>query len=116
MIKSITTSQLSQLLADREPLTLLDVRRKADYYAAPQKIPGAKWKDPEDLKVWINTLAPKDLTLVYCVRGGPVSQAVAKQLQGEGVDAVILEGGIKAWEDDERPVALAASMGSDIEV
>ncbi len=116
MNKSITTSQLNQLLVDREPLTLLDVRRKADYYAAPQKIPGALWKDPEDLKTWGKTLTPKGLTLVYCVRGGPVSQAVAKQLQGAGVDAVILEGGIKAWEDDERPVALSASLGSDIEV
>lgn len=116
MKKSITTSQLNQLMADREPLTLLDVRRKADYYAAPQKIPGAKWKDPEDLKIWGKTLAPKGLTLVYCVRGGPVSQAVANQLQGAGVEAGFLEGGLKAWEDDERPVALAASMGSDIEV
>lgn len=116
MNKSITTNQLNQLLTDRESLILLDVRRKADYDAAPQKIPGAKWKDPEDVKIWGKILSPKEVTLVYCVRGGPVSQAVANQLQGEGVDAVFLEGGIKAWEDDERPVALAASMGSDIEI
>ena len=45
-----------------------------------------------------------------------MSQAVATQLQGDGVDAVFLEGGLKAWEDDERPVAIAASMGSDVEV
>ena len=116
MYKSINTSQLNQLLAEKGELTLLDVRRKADYYSAPQKIPGASWKDPDDVKIWGKTITSTGLILVYCVRGGPVSQAVATQLQGDGVDAVFLEGGLKAWEDDERPVAIAASMGSDVEV
>jgi rhodanese-related sulfurtransferase len=85
--------------AELNPDTTLvfDVRREADYAASGEIIPGAMWKNPEKIDVWINAL-PRTLDVViYCVRGGSVSNSVVDRLQAEGVKARFIEGGIEAW-------------------
>ena len=78
---------------------ILDVRRKPVFEAATSTIPGAVWRDPEELDVWSNEL-PKDVTtVVYCVHGHAVSQGVAAQLKELGFDARYLEGGIEGWKE-----------------
>ncbi len=97
MIHSIQPNELKRLLTSRQELTLLDVRRKADFQASSVKIPGAVWHDPETIDTWIQQLPADRLTIVYCVKGGSVSRSVTDRLGRKGLDAAFLEGGIQAW-------------------
>jgi len=97
MSRSITPDDLKQLLSQRKNVLVLDVRRKSDYQTNTQKIPGAAWLDPDKLAQW-STALPLDRDIViYCVRGGSVSNSVAEQLQAKGVKAFFIEGGFEAW-------------------
>ena len=82
-------------IADRT--MVLDVRRKADLDTATDAIPGATWKDPEQIDQWLGAL-PKDRDVViYCVRGGGVSNSVVDRLQAAGIRARFIEGGIEGY-------------------
>lgn len=85
-------------LASRLAATLvLDVRRQANYSVSSEAVPGSSWHDPEQLDAWIGEL-PKDRELViYCVRGGSVSNSVLDRLQADGLKARYIEGGIEGW-------------------
>lgn len=97
MTRMITSEELKNLLKKNDAITFLDVRRNADYEAEPIQIPLSERRDPEAVDAWSREL-PKDRpAVVYCVRGGSVSRSVADKLAAEGLDAVILEGGFKAW-------------------
>ena len=85
--------------ASKRNISILDVRRKSDYEASPQKIETASRYDPEKIDEWINEI-PKDReVIVYCVKGGSVSQSVADQLQNRQRNVKFLEGGFKAWNE-----------------
>ncbi len=76
---------------------LIDVRRAADRDASAEQIPGATWHNPEKLADWADCL-PKDTDIVlYCVRGGSVSNSVVDALQAKGLNARFIEGGIEGW-------------------
>lgn len=92
---TINVKQIKSRIAKGD-ITLLDVRRKTDYEAAPEKIPGAVWRDPEQVDQWRSEL-PTDgtATVIYCVRGGSVSQSVCQQLKAAGIEATILTEGSK---------------------
>jgi len=76
---------------------ILDVRRAADRDASTEQLAGANWKDPGTLAVWAENL-PKDQDIVlYCVRGGSVSNSVVAALQARGLKARFIEGGIEGW-------------------
>jgi len=80
-------------------VTLIDVRRKSDLDADPSKLAGATWHDPEQIETWAAHL-PKDKEVVlYCVRGGSVSNGVLDNLRGKGISARFIEGGIVAWKE-----------------
>lgn len=104
MTRSINIKELSVLLKDNSNVTLLDVRRKTDYEASPQKIPGAAWQDPEKIETWISRLPVDKSTVVYCVKGGSVSQSVADRLQQNNIETVFLEGGLNAWIENGKSV------------
>lgn len=75
---------------------IIDVRREGDYSASTDVIPGSLWKNPER----INTpcALPKiQVVLIYCARGGSVSNSVVDRLQAEGIQARYIEGGIEGW-------------------
>ncbi|MHB1214296.1 MAG: rhodanese-like domain-containing protein [Thiobacillus sp.] len=77
---------------------VFDVRREADYAASGETIPGAMWKNPEKIDAWIDAI-PRTLDVViYCVRGGSVSNAVLDRLLAAGVKARYIEGGIEAYQ------------------
>jgi len=80
-------------------VTLLDVRRKADHEAAPDMIPGAICRDPEQVEQWAAEMAKGSRTAIYCARGGSVSQSVSNTLLKKGLAVVYLNGGLKAWSD-----------------
>ncbi|MBT4027319.1 MAG: HDIG domain-containing protein [Desulfobacula sp.] len=104
MTRFINTKELSTFLKKENTVTLIDVRRKTDYEASPQKITDAQWYDPENIDTWIKQLPVEKLTIAYCVKGGPVSQSVVDRLQQNGMEAVFLEGGIKAWIENGQPI------------
>lgn len=76
---------------------VLDVRRKSDYETDGHKIPGAAWLDPDKIGQWSTALPLDREIVVYCVRGGSVSNTVVDQLQAKGIKARYIEGGIEAW-------------------
>jgi len=97
MSRTISPSDLKQLLENRKTILLLDVRRRADYDADGHKIQGAAWLDPERITQWITALPLEREIVVYCVRGGAVSKSIVDQLKAKGVKARFIEGGIEAW-------------------
>lgn len=76
---------------------VLDVRRKADIDASTDAVPGALWKDPEHIDEWIGALPKNHDVVIYCVRGGGVSNSVVDRLQADGVQARFIEGGIEGY-------------------
>jgi rhodanese-related sulfurtransferase len=82
---------------DPDATLVFDVRREADYLASSETIPGAMWKNPDKIDAWIGAV-PRTLDVViYCVRGGEVSNTVVDRLQAAGVKARYIEGGIEAY-------------------
>ncbi len=82
---------------DPDATLVFDVRREADYVASNEIIPGALWKNPDKIDAWIGAL-PRTLDVViYCVRGGTVSNSVVDRLQAAGVKARFIEGGIEGY-------------------
>jgi rhodanese-related sulfurtransferase len=104
MADSITTEELKALMdSDRKP-ALFDVRRKADFEAAPKKIESAVRVDPEKVDEWISEVPQDRPVVVYCVKGGSVSQGIADRLQQDHHNVKFLQGGIKAWAELGEPL------------
>lgn len=97
MRSSISPEGLRVVLACPARLTLLDVRRRSAFEADPRVIPSATWRDPEAVDLWARDLPREVPVVVYCVHGHEVSQGVVDRLQGLGLDAALVEGGIEAW-------------------
>jgi rhodanese-related sulfurtransferase len=97
MADSISVQELQKLLKENQNVAVIDVRRKNDYEAAPQKIGDAPWHDPEKIDQWIDGIPKNKQVIVYCVKGGSVSQSIANRLQNNQCNVKFLEGGIKAW-------------------
>jgi rhodanese-related sulfurtransferase len=98
----MSPTELQDKLIQNTKICVLDVRRKADYEKSPETIAGATWHDPEKVAEWRETL-PKDQELViYCVKGGSVSQSVADALQESHPGVKFLEGGILGWNEHEQ--------------
>ncbi len=96
MERSIKSQDLKSNL---NSVTLIDVRRKSDLDADTSKLPGATWHDPEQIETW-SALLPQDKEVVlYCVRGGSVSNSVLDNLCGKGINARFIEGGIVGWKE-----------------
>lgn len=93
------TIKAQDLKSNLNSVTLIDVRRKADLDSDTSKLPGATWHDPEQIESWGAGL-PKDKEVVlYCVRGGSVSNSVLDNLRGKGINARFIEGGIVGWKE-----------------
>lgn len=94
MERSITPDTLKTKI---DTMLILDVRRVCDLDTSTEQLAGAHWKDPEHVFVWADNL-PKDQAIVlYCVRGGSVSNTVVDALQAKGLMACFIEGGIEGW-------------------
>jgi rhodanese-related sulfurtransferase len=98
MKSPISPDELRRLL-ETHRATLIDVRRKADFEADPHLIPGAVWHDPEQVETWSQWLSKDRPVVVYCVKGGSVSQSIADYLDNQQVPTRFVEGGLKAWKE-----------------
>jgi rhodanese-related sulfurtransferase len=97
MERTIKPEDLKERIAARKDIMLLDVRRKSDYDADNDTLPNALWLDPEKVDEWSREL-PRDKNIViYCARGGSVSNNVLDRLLNKKIQARYIEGGIAAW-------------------
>ena len=76
---------------------VLDVRREADYALSHDAVPGSVWRNPEKIDGWIGEVPRDRDVVIYCVRGGSVSNIVLDRLRAAGVKARYIEGGIEGW-------------------
>jgi rhodanese-related sulfurtransferase len=106
MERTVTCAALSTLVARGAEIALLDVRRRPAVEADPRLIPGAVWKDPEQVGTWAVGLSQDVPVVAYCVHGHEVSRGVVDRLRALGTEAALLEGGIEAWKDAGGPVTL----------
>ena len=95
-VPSIAVAELRALL-DRGGISFYDVRRRVRFEASGEAIPGAPWRDPEQVESWSRHLAPGRIVVVACVHGHEVSQNAAVALRARGLEARYLEGGLEAW-------------------
>lgn len=98
MTRTIAPADLMPLVEQRA-VTVLDVRRRNDLDTDTVKLPGAEWKNPEQLAEWSRALPRDREVVVYCVRGGSVSNSVLDHLLAQGIKARYIEGGIEAWKN-----------------
>ena len=99
MSGTITPTELSKMLEEKRDVVIFDVRQRADCEADGETIPGAVWRDPEQVDLWSKDLPGEKEVVVYCVRGGSVSKSVATRLLDENVDVRYIEGGLSAWKE-----------------
>lgn len=96
MNKSLSPEDVTGLLDSGAGVTLLDVRRKEDFDKAPQTIANAEWKNPAEIDQWLPAIPEEQEVIVYCVRGGSVSQSVQQRLSENGIKAKYVSGGLEA--------------------
>jgi rhodanese-related sulfurtransferase len=97
MNRIITPQVLKKNMDENRNIIVLDVRRSADYEADKEMIPGAIRRNPEQVDHWVQEI-PKDKdVVVYCIRGGSVSNSVVDKLLAAGFSASYIEGGWEAW-------------------
>jgi rhodanese-related sulfurtransferase len=97
MSRTIPPQALKERIDKEKNLLVLDVRRNADYEADKEMIPGAVRHNPEQVDQWVQEI-PKDKdVVVYCIRGGSVSNSVVDKLLSAGVSVRYMEGGWEAW-------------------
>lgn len=96
MSRTITPTDLKSLV-EKKAVTVLDVRRQIEFAADTVTLPGAQWSNPEQMTEWSKTLPKDKEVVIYCARGGSVSNSVLDHLLAQGVPARYIEGGIEAW-------------------
>jgi rhodanese-related sulfurtransferase len=99
MNRTITPSELRNLMKAKKDVAILDVRRQSDFDADKEMIPGAVRRDPERVTEWGQELHQDKEIIIYCAHGGSVSNAVLDKLLEEKLKARYIEGGFAAWKE-----------------
>jgi Fe-Mn family superoxide dismutase len=96
-----------QLLAD-PAVAVIDARMEDDFAVQHTVLPGARHFAPEMLEALTPAVAPGGKALVYCAYGFEIGRNAALRLRQQGVDAVVVRGGIAAWRADGMPTEPAS--------
>jgi Fe-Mn family superoxide dismutase len=94
----LSPAELEKLLDEGADITVLDVRRREDRVDVEHPIPGAEWRDPDQIAEWCKALKSSGEVLVFCVHGKSVSKNARDFLREQGLSAGALDGGIEAWQ------------------
>jgi rhodanese-related sulfurtransferase len=97
MSRTITPQALKESIDKDKDILVLDVRRNADYEADKDMIPGALRRNPEQVDQWAEEIPKNKDVVVYCIRGGSVSNSVVDKLLATDVSVRYIEGGWEAW-------------------
>jgi len=92
MGRTITPAELKE---ESSEFTVIDVRRKTDYDG--ETILNAEWHNPEEVSQWARDLPTDKEVVLYCARGGSVSNNVLDSLLASNIKARYIEGGIEGW-------------------
>ena len=107
-MKTISVETLRSWQEEGHPVTILDVRPTTEW--AEWAIPGSihvdayealKARDPAALA---DVDVPSDVPVVTVCAAGKTSQIAAEQLQARGLQALSLDGGMKAWREAGYPL------------
>lgn len=101
MDKTISPAQLRSRIESGEDFLLLDLRKQEDFDADPVLLQGAVKLDPSKVSTWEDLVAGKPNTVLYCARGGGISQSIQKHFEQKGMTVPYLEGGLAAWKNLE---------------
>jgi rhodanese-related sulfurtransferase len=116
-MKTITAADLSRQATSHPDVILLDVRTPAEFNTV--HVPGAKNVplDQLDPRAMVDAGRASPLEPVYllCQSGGRATKAAEKFAQAGIENAVIVEGGTKAWIDAGLPVERGTSNAISIE-
>lgn len=98
MKEAVSPAELAAELSSGSDIQVLDVRLAEDRTPVVHYIPGACWRDPNNVEKWAGEIDLRRRVVVFCVHGLRVSKGVRQALAERGFDAYILNGGIDAWE------------------
>ncbi|MGW9857014.1 rhodanese-related sulfurtransferase [Staphylococcus hominis] len=96
-MESITVNQLKEKILDSNPVNIIDVR--TDEETAMGTIPGAKTIPMDQIADHLNQFNKNDTYYIVCA-AGVRSEKVVHYLEKEGIHAVNVEGGMRAWGDE----------------
>lgn len=105
-LPGITPEEVRAMLANGEPLQLIDARPRHYTTRSNEIIAGAVWRDPERISEWIGTLDRNQPVVTFCVYGFHIGCQAASALREAGYDARYMRGGHFAWKAIDGPVAL----------
>ena len=94
-------------LGDDEVL-VLDCRPDDQWHSMDVQIPGALWISPEELVHAAQSLPDDELIVVYSTSRDAHARRACRMLRLRGFDAVVLEGGLRAWISQGFPTERAA--------
>ena len=96
MPRRISSQELINLIGTARCPDIIDVRRKAVFDDQPTRIAGALWRD--HMTIEDNLPRTDRHIVVYCAHGHNVSEIAAARLAQAGIDVLVLDGGIEAFE------------------
>jgi superoxide dismutase, Fe-Mn family len=96
-LAEITAEALRDMVARKEDVIVLDVRKPEDLVKGSDMLPSAQRRDPEQFEQWAATLPKGKPIVAYCVYGFQISRDPVAMLRQRGYDARSLAGGIAAW-------------------
>jgi rhodanese-related sulfurtransferase len=99
---SISPKELYAAIGTAAAPLIIDVRRASAFGEDGKQIASAVRRDPDRVDEWRPHLPSRPI-VVYCVRGGEVSQGVAATLRAAGHHARYIEGGVTARVQDGLP-------------
>jgi len=99
MSRTLNTAELKVLISSNS-IQLLDIRRAQDKQESDDSIVDATWYDPSQIDKWKGSLDKDKEIILFCVRGGGVSNSVLDTLRDNDFKARYLEGGIEAWKNN----------------
>ncbi|MEQ6699819.1 rhodanese-like domain-containing protein [Pseudomonas aeruginosa] len=100
----ISICELAEWQAAGRTFSLLDVRRTSVRLADAKEIPGAHWRDPEDVFTWEDQVVRDRPAILYCAKGHEISQGIAATLEAMGLDARYLIDGFAGWQGAGQPI------------
>ncbi len=92
-------------------VAVIDARMDDDYAMQHTTLPGARHFAPEQLDALATAVPKGGKALVYCAYGFEIGRTAALRLRRQGVDAVVVRGGIAAWRADGFPTVPGPQEG-----
>jgi rhodanese-related sulfurtransferase len=93
--------------------TALDIQAEEEWHES--RVPGAVHCEETDLEAGLEGLSRESRIIVIC-EDGARSAAIAKGLRDVGWQAACVEGGMKAWRDEDFPVQPSEDADDDAKI